>query len=516
MRESAAVKKMTSVVSDSLVRLKAKGKPLRKVLAFSLADESLAPAKSVCVAVEKGLVSVAYGSRMLSRIRIKGCKLYPLEEKYPTPEVLASFVALALNAMGASRAEITLGIPKAWSVIKVTELPSTVRDNLSDVVSYELDRLTPFAPEEAFYDFRIVREDSEKLTLLVAAVKADLIAPYLEALKEKGCAVGRINLNLSALGTLCMYADKRPDSLFIRIAEKEYEGAMFEGGFITGCFAGSFGSGDDREKLDTIMAELGPFLDSAVKNGRSPQVVVSMKDRNPALGDMMKLRMALPVRMLEETDAPTGLSKAEVSYEAVGGIIESLWPRAKGLDLLRKGSRTKEKPAVALTVVLAVVVVALWFLSLLVPVRIEGNRLREMDRQIAMRKDEIKKIEALKKDIAALESDIGAINNFKGNRPSALNILKELTTVLPKTAWLTRARITETTVDTEGYAGSATELIPKLEASPYFTKTEFSSPTFRDARMNGDRFTIKMEIEGIKKSGGDKTEKGAKPKSEKK
>jgi general secretion pathway protein L len=81
----------------------------------------------------------------------------------------------------------------------------------------------------------------------------------------------------------------------------------------------------------------------------------------------------------------------------------------------------------------------------------------------------------------------------------SLNILKELTTVLPKNTWLSRARITQTTVEIEGYAASATGLLPKLEASPLFKKAEFSSPTFRDTRMNADRFNIKMEIEGIQK-----------------
>jgi len=50
----------------------------------------------------------------------------------------------------------------------------------------------------------------------------------------------------------------------------------------------------------------------------------------------------------------------------------------------------------------------------------------------------------------------------------------------------------------EGYSASATGLLPKLETSRYFEKAEFASPTFRDARMNADRFNIKMEIEGIR------------------
>jgi len=516
MRASAGVKKVTDVISDSLAGLRAMGKPLQKVLTFSLGDDSLAPAKNVCIAVERGLLSVAYGSRILSRLTLKECKLYPTEEKYPTPEVLASTVALMLSTPGASNAEITLSIPKAWTVIKIAELPSTVRDNLPDVVSYEIDRITPFAPGEAFYDFRIVRENSEKLTLLLVAVKTDLVGPYLEALREKGCNVTRVIVNLSAIGTLCRYAGKYADSFFVKIGDKEYEGAVFEGGFITGAFAGSFGSDDDSEKLDTVMADLGPLLDNAGKEGKSPQVIVSVKGKNAALREMMKLRTTFPFKILEETDIPLGLSMKQISYEAVGGIIESLWSQARGLNLLTKGQQTKEKIPVALTAILAVGVVAMCFLSLVAPIRVEGTRLGEMDRQIAIRKDEIRKIEVLKKDVAAVETDRAVINNFKGSRPMALNILKELTAVLPKTAWLTRTRITETTVDIEGYALSATELIPKLEASPYFRKTEFASPTFRDQRTNADRFAIRMEIEGAKKTAGEKAAEGGKPKSEKK
>jgi Tfp pilus assembly protein PilN len=128
-----------------------------------------------------------------------------------------------------------------------------------------------------------------------------------------------------------------------------------------------------------------------------------------------------------------------------------------------------------------------------------------------MRKDEVRKVENLKKDIGALESEISSITDFKENRPMALSILKELTTILPKPAWLTRVRITETTVEIEGYASAATELLPKLETSKYLQKVEFASPTFRDARMNADRFSIKMEIEGVKKKEGEKPKEGGKP-----
>ncbi|MCL5023903.1 MAG: PilN domain-containing protein [Nitrospirae bacterium] len=523
MTVAVDVKKLTSALAGSAERLRSFWVPFRKVMTFSAADDSLFPAKSIAVSIERSFLSVVCGSRLLSKIRIKGFKSYPLGGNYPMPEGLASSVALAVGDLGAPKAEITLGIPKAWTVIRTAELPSAVRENISDVISYEIDRLTPFSAEQAFYDFKILKEDDGKLSLLLAAVKADLIRPYLEALKEKGFAVHRVTVNLSSVGALCRYANKCADAVFLKADEREYEGAIFSEGFMTGAFSGNFGSADERARLDILMGEVGPLLDAARGQGKSPELIVSLRDRSVSFREMLKLRTTLPLRFLEETEIPLNVSAKEVPCEAAGGVIESLWPKANGFNLLAKGREVKERPPVGVSFVLLAVVLLMWVLYLLSPLKIEGNRLEEIDQQIAMRKEEVKKVETLKKDIEGVQGEISAIADFKETRPMALILLRELTTILPKTAWLTRLRITATTVEIEGYASSATELLPKLESSKYLQKVEFSSPTFRDARMNADRFNIKMEIEGVKKKAeekpktGEKAKKeGEKPKSEKK
>jgi len=189
----------------------------------------------------------------------------------------------------------------------------------------------------------------------------------------------------------------------------------------------------------------------------------------------------------------------EFPYAAVGGVLEALWTKAAGLNLLLRGVHEKPKTPVALTFILLLSITIMWTLYIIAPLKIEEKRVLEIDRQIALRKDEIKKIVALKKEIEAVKTELSAINDFKHGKPMALNILKELTAILPKSAWLSRVRITDTAVELEGYSASATGILSKLEASSYFKKAEFASPTFRDARMNADRFNIKMEIEGFTK-----------------
>jgi general secretion pathway protein L len=172
-------------------------------------------------------------------------------------------------------------------------------------------------------------------------------------------------------------------------------------------------------------------------------------------------------------------------------------PRAKVLNLMRKGHHENVRSPKALTILLLLSILALWVLYLVAPLKMERKRLAEIDQQIAARKEEVLKVEALKKETEGARQELASIHDFKSQRPLALNILKELTSILPKNAWLSRMRITRTGVDIEGYAGTATGLLSKLEASPYFRKVEFGSPTFRDTRLNAERFNIKMELEGV-------------------
>jgi|WetSurMetagenome_2_1015567.scaffolds.fasta_scaffold08349_6 Tfp pilus assembly protein PilN len=502
MNSTLVIHKLTGFASSSSAAIRKLAAPIWRFLTFSLADDSIYPARALCATIEKDATSVAYGSRVLSRTIIKGARDYPFEEgKFPQPDVFASSLSLAINDFGAGKADITLSIPKAWAVIKTAEFPLAVRENLSNVVEYELDRITPFGSDDAFFDFRVVDEKEDKLVLLVIAAKADMIRPYIEALKEKGINVSRITVDMSGIETAFRFADKKAESIFLEIRKDTYEGALFLNGLIGGAFSGSFGSAEDASRIKLLAKEIGPLADTLKIHEKPVVLNVVLKDKNHVLKEMLRSGLPGTVRILNETamDIKVPGHTNGLPYAAVGGVLESIWPKANGLNLLDRGVHEKPKPPLLLTALLAVSIVVMWVLYVIAPLKIEEKRLQEIDHQIDIRKDEIRKVEALKKEIDALQADINTINDFKHGRPMALNILKELTTILPKSTWLSRLRIGETTVDLEGYASSASGLLSRLESSSYFKKAEFASPTFRDVRMNADRFNIKMEIEGFTK-----------------
>ena len=500
---SIALQKLSDISSGSVARAGQVAGPLWKMLILSLADMAILPKRGLALSIEPAGLSLVYGSRFLSRIRVKGVRTYPFEEgRYPSPAHLASTAALARSEMKAFRPEITLSIPKAWAVVRNVELPVTVKESLVNVISYELDRLTPFTPETALYDYRVIGEEGGKLRIMLVAARADLVNPYLDAFRERGIAVDRVTVFPSAMATVCSFVHSPQSTIFVNINARGYEGGCIVDGALSSVFAGDFDGTDEAANAKRVTEEINQCSDTARKEGASPLVIVSSGTGNEAAA--LKKSLTSTVDMQQGIAGKLRLARGNESIPpppAAGGLLESLWPKAQGFNLLQRGVREKAKTPVLFTIFLVALLVAMGILYVVAPLRIEEKRLQEIDRRIAAIRGEVKNVEALKKEVDNLEAEIATINGFKKGRPMALQMVKELTTILPKSAWLTRVRITESTAEIEGYAASATELLPKLEASPLLKKVEFSSPTFRDARLNSDRFVIRMEIEGSDSEG---------------
>src|SRR4030042_5093859 len=132
MAVNLAIKKLTSITSSSATKLRASiGRPLWRILTFSPADDTISPKKIISASLEKDSLSIAYASRFLARIKIKGFREYSFEEgRYPQPEGLASSLALAIKDFRASGSEVCLSLPKSWAIIKTAEFPLTVKENL--------------------------------------------------------------------------------------------------------------------------------------------------------------------------------------------------------------------------------------------------------------------------------------------------------------------------------------------------------------------------------------------------
>lgn len=487
--------KILSPYWTSLTRL---GRSLGKILFLSPADETIAYKKILCLAIERGEISVAVGSKFLSRIKILGIKKYPASEgDFPPPQFLASSLDLAVAELRVEKYPFILSIPKGWAIIKTVEYPATVLENLSEVISFELDRITPFTPESAYFDYRVLKQEEERVFILMAAARANLIDPYLKVIQEKGFKVEGLTINLLGSSTLCRYLRKSDQSLFAEIDKNHYQGALSLSETSLEVFSGSIVNESEKTKVELINTEiesLHPFLGQKETGG---EIIFYLKDKSPTLRESIKTQLRRPVSFLDELDlgfGPLGKERKQIPYTAIGGVLESLWPKSWGMNLLTKGLRRKSKPPWVITLLLVLTLGGLVGIYWATPVELETKRLHTIEKQITLKKNEVKKVDSLKKEIELVSGEISLINDFKQSKLLCLNILKELTVLLPNNVWLTRVRVFESQVSIEGYSPSATLLIPKLDGSKLFKKVEFAAPTFKDPKQNMDRFQIKMEL----------------------
>ena len=90
--------------------------------------------------------------------------------------------------------------------------------------------------------------------------------------------------------------------------------------------------------------------------------------------------------------------------------------------------------------------------------------------------------------LAFLEGAVGA-------RARQAEILRELTGLIPDSAYLSEYSFRERTVEITGLAPSASQLLPVLEASPLFAGVEFSAPIVAQG-AGLERFRIRLRLEG--------------------
>jgi len=76
-----------------------------------------------------------------------------------------------------------------------------------------------------------------------------------------------------------------------------------------------------------------------------------------------------------------------------------------------------------------------------------------------------------------------------------LQILAEVTRVLPDNTWLLRFDVNGAEIRLQGQSTAASELIQLLESSPLFQEAQFRSSVVQIPRSDRERFHVSMQLE---------------------
>lgn len=104
--------------------------------------------------------------------------------------------ATALRTQRALKREPLLLLPQEWAATLPVTLPAAAKDNLRQVLSFEMDRQTPFAVADVYYDYRLTTPSPVpgSLQLELVTVPRRRLDPLLARLRSLGVTARQVDV----------------------------------------------------------------------------------------------------------------------------------------------------------------------------------------------------------------------------------------------------------------------------------------------------------------------------------
>jgi general secretion pathway protein L len=103
-------------------------------------------------------------------------------------------------------------------------------------------------------------------------------------------------------------------------------------------------------------------------------------------------------------------------------------------------------------------------------------------------------VRGLREEVELLQARSRFLVEKKQSTLMMLQIINELTRILPDDTWIHRLEINGSEVQLQGQSAAAAALIPLIEASSIFHNVRFRSPITQVARSNAERFHLSADI----------------------
>ena len=468
----------------------------------------LIPKRNVSLGIDMrgGLLCHALLCKVLGRVRLLdwGIEELPAEQEARN-QALKEKLAGLLARLPKRPPLVTIGLPRSLVTMRSVSMPAVGEEELKGILDYQVERHIPFPPEEAQYDFQVLEKDAEKATVLLAAARKDEISKYLGLLEEAGIKPTALGVSTFASFNTLAYNQGGaavPLSVLIDVRDGEAEMGVAKDGTLRYCRYLSLGP---ATPLDVLLPELSGLLAHLEGGGDTRMGRISLSGSGAGRGDLLhhlaertglEVEFLHPFRRIQArgVDPQTASSLGA----AVGLALNGLVTLPLDIDLLPKElAPPRQDPDLGMTFRLLALIVALGLAYGVSEAVRERRALAELTAKVNQVQTEAAKVEQLKGEVAALGSQIAAIEKIDRQEVRKLDVVRELVQVLPKGVTLTLFSVEGREVRIGGsITGSASDLISILEQSAVFENVQFTSPVA--SRGETQEFQIRAFLEGRK------------------
>lgn|GEM_PF-2877376 len=245
-------------------------------------------------------------------------------------------------------------------------------------------------------------------------------------------------------------------------------------------------SSDEEKKLDELILTGTEAYSSFLPEYIEAQTGLEVKILNPLRGLTTK---SIPGKIASSLSVATGLA------------LRGLEDQPIMLNFLAEGKKIKRKVnQLVITASLMVLIVVLslaWVLGLQYE---SGLVSAELSKRLKALQPEVEVVKNISQEIEKVDRELSMINNIVDSEVSKMELLKELTTILPADTWLDNFNVSNEKLEIDGYSESPSNLISMLEISPLLENVQFGS-SITKMGPGKERFKIKADIERKKDSG---------------
>jgi Tfp pilus assembly protein PilN len=398
---------------------------------------------------------------------------------------------------------IVLGIPRKDIVLRYLDLPSEVADNLKQVVHYQVQSFEPTEESNYYYDYVQLGSgtSSKKLTVLLAMVRKSTLDEHLQLLREFGIKPAGVVSSSMGLANLFLQSQKAlNDKTFILadLGPSAFElVAVRNGAFAYSREAPKKGDQSWRdlvlreasEAASKMRMEPDGALEKIVLAGESSEAAI--EEIQTDIPDCQLLKDAIQFTASDETK-PYIQEAASTLGLAYTGMVRRPFIKINLLpfELRNRQTRWAYVPAAISGLAIIVLTIALGVHPMI------QNRILidKMGRIIASNNAPVEKVRSLRSQSEALEAKVKFVEDLLTKRDMNLEILQELTTILPMDTYLNTYVNRDGIIQLVGLSGSSSDLIQKLDKSPLFKDVAAKAP-FREQQPGKDQFNIEVKLE---------------------
>lgn len=393
-------------------------------------------------------------------------------------------------------AEIFLSVPGDLAIQRIVEFPSTVRENLSETLMYELDKYVPISADEIYLDSQIIEEvkENSRLKIFLPVVRKKDIDPYISFGRNLGRGAASIEICSTALANYVLFVSKtasvKPYAYWIEDSGRGEFGFLKNGKLY---FSRTIRlHGNETDTVEIIERELHHIKEKYGIDDNFLHLSTNNEDLNTGVVGAIGEAEGIGVEVSSFSEDSVSVGRFGAAF---GLALKGLWKVPVQINFMPPAFRKKPSrwgyyvaAAMACLVVLAGVV---WAGSTIFSQRMMNRRI---DDRLESLKTEVAAVNKLENEIAALQGQNDQLVRIRQNYISMLDILKEMTDLIPDTARLTDFSLSAGGITITGSAESASELVSILEASNLFQDVVFSSAITPD-RGGLERFRIALKLE---------------------